>query len=376
MTTSGKLRTGTKGDKTAPTTLEPVVSEPVVTEPVVSEPDVSEPVTSEPVTSEPVTSEPVTSEPVTSEPASTTPTPATSTPSTATPEPTPVAERRTVPLGVTIPWGPLDSGALAATTAAIGVPPTHLQWYTGFGEAPDIAKLQAVVDAGAVPVVTWEPWVWTDGVEQARFSLATFTRGDHDAYLTQWADALAAWDRPVMIRFAHEMNGSWYPWAAGVNGNSAEQYVAAWRHVHDLFAARGADEVQWVWAPNVVYPGSTALTSLYPGDAYVDVVGVDGYNWGTSRSWETWKSPEQVFGATLAELRAVAPGKPLLISETASTELGGDKAAWVTDLFAWASAQPDLTGVIWFDENKETDWRISSSPESEAAFRGALVPVP
>jgi hypothetical protein len=291
-----------------------------------------------------------------------------------TPAPADPAPRLAVPLGVTVPWGPLDRAAVDATAATTGTRPAYLQWYTGFGEAPDVAKLQAVVDAGAVPVVTWEPWAYTDGVVQPRYALSTFTAGHHDALLTQWADALAAWDGPVMLRFAHEMNGSWYPWAAGVNGNTAGDYVAAWRHVHDVFAARGADNVRWVWAPNVVFPGSTPLTALYPGDAYVDVLGVDGYNWGTSVPWDTWRTPEQVFGATLAELRALAPGKPVLITETASSELGGDKAAWVTELFGWAAAQPGLTGVIWFDENKETDWRIASSPESGAAFREALGP--
>ncbi|WP_298458824.1 glycoside hydrolase family 26 protein [uncultured Cellulomonas sp.] len=298
-------------------------------------------------------------------------------PPTGSTTPAPAADdvaRRTVPLGVTVPWGPLDAQALAATAATVGVGPSYLQWYTGWGEAPDVAKLQAVVDAGAVPVVTWEPWVWTDGVTQPRFAMSTVVAGDHDAYLTAWADALAAWGGPVMLRFAHEANGDWYPWSAGVNGTTAADHVAAWRHVHDLFAARGAHAVQWVWAPNVVYPGSTPLTALYPGGDYVDVVGVDGYNWGTSVAWERWRTPAEVFDPTLAELRALAPGKPLLVTETASTELGGDKAAWVAALGTWAAAQPDLGGVIWFDENKETDWRLSSSPTSAAAFRAAFAP--
>jgi hypothetical protein len=303
-----------------------------------------------------------------------TPTPTPTPAPTPTPTPTPTSGTGatwSVPVGVTVPWGPVDQQRLADTTAVLRHVPAYLEWYTGFGEAPDVAKLQAVTDAGAVPVVTWEPWVWTDGVNQPAYALDRVTAGDFDAYLVQWADALAAWDRPVMLRFAHEMNGNWYPWSAGVNGNSAADYVDAWRHVHDVFAARGADDVQWVWAPNVVYPGSTPLTSLYPGDAYVDVLGVDGYNWGTSVSWGTWVSGRQVFEQTFAELRVLAPSKPLLVTETASSELGGSKAAWVDDLITWSAGQ-GLLGVIWFDENKETDWRIASSPESAAAFGAAL----
>ncbi|MGW6128819.1 glycoside hydrolase family 26 protein [Cellulomonas sp. NPDC055163] len=300
-----------------------------------------------------------------------TPTP-TGTP-TPSPTPTPTAPSTTwaVPVGVTVPWGPLDAQRLAGTTAMLRHVPAYLEWYTGFGEAPDVAKLQAVADAGSVPVVTWEPWVWTGGVDQPAYALDRVTAGDFDAYLVQWADALAAWDRPVLLRFAHEMNGSWYPWSAGVNGNTAADYVDAWRHVHDVFAAHGADEVRWVWAPNVVHPGSTSLTALYPGDAYVDVLGVDGYNWGTSVSWGSWVSGRQVFEQTFTELRALAPAKPLLVTETASSEAGGSKAAWVEDLVAWSAGQA-LLGVIWFDEDKETDWRMASSPESAAAFAAAL----
>lgn len=299
-----------------------------------------------------------------------TPTPTPTPTATATPTPAP-SPTWAVPFGVTVPWGPLDAQRLADTTAVLRHVPAYLEWYTGFGEAPDVAKLQAVTDAGAVPVVTWEPWVWTGGVDQPAYALDRITAGDFDAYLAQWADALAAWDRPVLLRFAHEMNGNWYPWSAGVNGNTAADYVDAWRHVHDVFAAHGADDVRWVWAPNVVYPGSTPLTALYPGDAYVDVLGVDGYNWGTSVPWGSWVSGRQVFEQTFAELRALAPAKPVLVTETASSELGGSKAAWVDDLITWSAGQ-GLLGIIWFDENKETDWRMASSPESAAAFGIAL----
>ena len=99
--------------------------------------------------------------------------------------------------------------------------------------------------------------------------------GAHDAHITDWATRLADWGSPVMLRFGHEMNGNWYPWAEGVNGNGAGDYVAAWRHVHDIFTRAGADNVQWVWNPNVPYYGSTPLDGLYPGADYVDVVALD-----------------------------------------------------------------------------------------------------
>ncbi|GIG29380.1 glycoside hydrolase family 26 protein [Cellulomonas marina] len=276
--------------------------------------------------------------------------------------------------GTTVPWGPLDARALGATETLVGRHVQYVHWYTGLGELPDPAKLQAVVDHGSVPVITWEPWVWTGGVDQPAYRLTEIAGGRWDAQLAAFADVLARWGGPVQVRWGHEMNGDWYPWGTGVNANAAGDYVRAYRHVHDVLTARGARQVTWVWSPNVVYPGSTPLAGLYPGDAYVDVVAVDGYNWGTSAPGKRWQTPAEVFDETLAQVRAVAPTKPLMIAETASTELGGDKAAWVRALFAWADAQPGLLAVAWFDEDKETDWRIASSRASVAAFREALAP--
>jgi beta-mannanase len=123
------------------------------------------------------------------------------------------------------------------------------------------------------------PWDYTGTETQPAYQLADIIAGTYDSYITGWATAAAAWGKPCYLRFAHEMNGNWYPWAEAVNGNTAGQYATAWQHVRDIFTAAGATNVKWIWAPNVLYSGSTALAGLYPGDSYVDVVGVDGYNY-------------------------------------------------------------------------------------------------
>ena len=245
--------------------------------------------------------------------------------------------------------------------------------YKDFGQAPPIADLNAVHARGATSLITWEPWLWGgNGANQPAFALDRITAGDYDTYIAQWGNALKTWGKPVMLRFAHEMNGNWYPWAEAANGNEAGDYVAAWRHVHDVMAATGATNVQWVWSPNVPYWGSTPLTGLYPGAGYVDVVGLDGYNWGTSASWSSWTPPASLFGEGLAALRSLAPGKAIMISETASAEAGGSKADWNTALVSYLAAQPDVTAFVWFHHNKEVDWRINSSAASATALAAAL----
>ncbi|MBE4717525.1 glycosyl hydrolase [Pseudarthrobacter sp. AB1] len=274
--------------------------------------------------------------------------------------------------GVATAGGPLASGELDDVAQLAGESPSTILFYKDFLQAPPITEMNSVRARGAVPLITWEPWAWGGGTEQPAYSLDRIAAGDFDAHITQWGQALAAWGHPVQLRFAHEMNGNWYPWAEGVNGNQAGDYVSAWRHVHDVVAATGAGNVSWVWSPNVPYYGSTDLAGLFPGVGYVDVVALDGYNWGTSASWSGWISPQDLFAPGIAQLRALAPGVPILISETASSEAGGNKAAWNAGLVSYLAAQPDVVGFVWFHLQKETDWRINSSATSASAFKSAL----
>jgi hypothetical protein len=274
--------------------------------------------------------------------------------------------------GVATPGGPSATAELDAVAGLAGEAPTVVLSYADFTRELDIPGLRAVAARGAVPLVTWEPWVAGAGTDQPAYALDRITAGDFDPYLRRWAEGLRDFGGPVMLRFAHEMNGSWYPWSEGVNGNGPGDYVAAWRHVHRVVTSVGTPHVSWVWSPNVPYAGSVPLAGLYPGGATVDAVALDGYNVGTSQYWSSWTTPEALFGPGLQELRTLAPGLPIVIAETASTELGGSKADWIRSLFSYLTAQPDVTAVVWFHFLKEADWRLDSSPASAAAVREAL----
>lgn len=274
--------------------------------------------------------------------------------------------------GLVVDGGPLAVSTLTQAAQSAGERPSVEMWYADFAQPVPVAQLDAVVSRGASPIITWEPWLWGGGLNQRAYALDRITAGDHDSYIRSWAVGLRNWGRPVTLRFAHEMNGSWYPWAEGVNGNGAGDYVAAWRHVHSIVTAAGATNVSWMWSPNTPPTGPVALSRLYPGAAYVNSVALDGYNWGTTRSWSSWTSPSALFGKGLTELRSLAPGKPIMIGETASAEGGGSKATWIRDLLKYLSAQPDVSGFIWFQMNKESDWRFNSSAASRIAFAAAL----
>ena len=273
-------------------------------------------------------------------------------------------------VGLAVAGAPTDlteaQSIASRTGAAIDQVTFYVAWSRG-GDFP-AADASRILGTGAVPELTWEPWDPTAGLNQPRYALDTITAGAHDAYLTRWARQIKAWNRPLVIRLAHEMNGSWYPWAEGVNGNGAGDHAAAWRHVVGIFRRAKVTNVTWTWAANVPYAGSTPLSALYPGDAYVGRVGLDGYNWGTTQSWSSWQSFGEVFGPGVSELRALST-RPIHISETGAPEgAGGDKAAWLADMWSWLDAHPEVRGVTYFSFLKEADWRVDSSEASLAAW--------
>jgi beta-mannanase len=247
-------------------------------------------------------------------------------------------------------------------------------YYTGWREEFNRYAFDSVAARGSIPFVTWEPWDYTNGTtNQPSYRLSAITGGAWDAYITRWAQAARAWGKPFGVRFAHEMNGNWYPWDEGVNGNVAGDYVKAWRHVRAIFRSVGATNVLWVWSPNVVGSNTTPLPGLFPGDADVDYVGIDGYNAGTALPWGGWKTFNQLFGETLRQVRTLSR-KQIMLAEVASAEAGGSKAAWITDFFNALDNNPDIFAFVWFNWNKEADWRIQSSDTARRAFASGVAP--
>jgi endoglucanase len=210
-------------------------------------------------------------------------------------------------------------------------------------------------------------------------SLDSIIRGSHDAEIRQLADGAKSLRRQFLFCPFWEMNGEWETWSGAKNNdpgthNGPLKFVAAWRHMHDIFVRRRATNAVWVWAPNksdVPRDSWNHWSRYYPGDRYVDWVGMDGYNWGTSApSWGSrWVSFEEVFRPLYRDFQR---RKPIMVAETASAEAGGSKRRWIADAAAAIKARfPDLVAVTWFDDNKptETDWRVDSSPGSLSAYK-------
>jgi hypothetical protein len=260
------------------------------------------------------------------------------------------------------PWEPEH---LDAVTTLLGRSPSIFLTYQSWQSRRfQVSDMQEIANRGAAHVVTWGP----DG-----YTLKSIAAGSHDAYIRDWAIGAARWGSTIYLRPMHEMNGDWYSWGRGVNGNTPDDFVLAWRHIHDIFTAEGAKNVRWVWSPNVRYGGRYPLANLYPGDAYVDWVGLDGYNWGSDPHLgrPIWQSFSEIFATSYDEItQRVAPGKPVMVAEVACTEHGGNKADWIRQTFdVELPLYPQIQAVIWFNQaDGPSDFRIDSSPGALAAF--------
>ena len=234
--------------------------------------------------------------------------------------------------------------------------------FRSFGKNPAFnpGEADALKKSGVVPMIGWEPFDPLNRESDESYSLQHIVDGDFDTIIENWADSLRAFNAPIMMRFAHEMNGKWYPWGVEVNGNTPELYIQAWRHVHNIFTDHGADNVSWVWSPNLVRENSRyKLSEFYPGDEYVDLMGLVGYGITNKDTYES------VFGASLEQLKAIS-SKSILITETAGSARLRDRAAWIKSFFANLAKDKQIIGFVWFQADKRKPWKLKTTDEATA----------
>jgi len=235
-------------------------------------------------------------------------------------------------------------------------------WNQAFAEAP----LKLSRERGALPLMDMDP----DGV-----TLTEIASGAKDSSFITWAKAVKSYGYPFFFRWAWEMNGTWFQWGSEAAKNPT-LYKEAWWHLHKLFEEQGATNITWVWCPNLSFSGSTSLSSLYPGDEYVDWTCLDGYNFGTNPAQpDSWKSFSTLYTSSYNELVSLAPSKPIMIGEMASTEYGGEKSAWITDAIGTQIPKnfPKIKAVVWYNKwDGGRDWPIETSTSATSAFAGAI----
>jgi len=281
-------------------------------------------------------------------------------------EPAEVSARAGTPLAEQVAFGAFTYGGVwqgmepvLRLETELGRPLAVVHWFMNWDHAYDPSMVAAVAAGGRVPLISWQPH---------RQDLHDIAAGHHDDYLRSWAQGIRTAPGTVYLRPFPEMNGDWVPW----NGDPTA-LRQAWTHLTTLFDHEGAHNVRWVWSPNVTDEPRTDTNRMehyYPGHDHVDVLALSGYNWGDTRPYIGWRSFERIFAAAYDRLTALG-AQPIWLTELASSDAGGDKPAWVRDMFA-STAFPRIEALIWFDEEKEADWRLTSSPEVVRAFQDAL----
>jgi len=262
-------------------------------------------------------------------------------------------------VGVYEPGAPGSWSRIAGFTDATGVKPGIVVYYSAWNEPFSMSFAQTAWDHRAYVLVQLEP---------KSVTLASIAAGRSDAYLRSYADAVVAFGHPVILSFGHEMNGSWYPW--GYGHASPAMFVAAWRHVVQVFRAAGAGNATWLWTVNSIegHGAASSLSQWWPGAAWVTWTGIDGYYY---QATDTFGS---VFGSTIAGIRTFSSA-PLLIAETA-VGTTTDRESQIDALFAGARSER-LAGVVWFDAAQhgglyQQDWRLEDDPAALAAFATAV----
>lgn len=244
---------------------------------------------------------------------------------------------------------------------ATGVRPQIVAQYLPFGDPYSGAEACTLARAGSELLVQWDPM---------RSSVQQIADGRWNQYVTQFARDVRAAGVPIVLSFGHEMNGSWYPW--GYRHVSPREFIAAWRHLHQVFAAAGARNVTWCWDVNHWDPALAGHAPNYeispprwwwPGARYVNWVGLDAY----------YETPADTFGnlfaAPLKALRKLTH-KPVLLAETAAAA-GPRQAAQIGTLFSGVRRR-HLVGAVWFDWNGREVWRLEGHSAAIAAFRAGV----
>lgn len=239
----------------------------------------------------------------------------------------------------------------------VGRQPNIVLCYASWGSAFQVSFAHIALAHGATMLVDLDP---TD------VSVGSIADGKQDSYLRSYAQEVRAFSHPVIISFAHEMNGDWYKW--GWTHASPRTWRRAWRHIVTVFRRVGADNVTWLWTVNYTTFGEGPIRDWWPGAAYVTWIGIDAYFDVAADDFESQFVP------TINDIRTFSHD-PIFIGETAVGPLAG-QAAKIPDLFAGVRRN-HLLGFLWFDKAQHQgvfhqDWRIEGQASAISAFRAAM----
>ena len=267
-----------------------------------------------------------------------------------------------------------------------------IMWYPTFADTFPTKECNKLKEQNILPHLTWELF-FPDSIayntmpNKGAYNLMDqVLNGKHDAYIEQFANDAKVFQRDILIRFLHEFNGNWYLWSGKKNGGEnggPQKVVAVWKYVVNKFRALGANNVKWIWNPHgpsidISTESWNHIINYWPGDSYVDWIGMDSYNWYPEDPWGGVR-PFRDFDNCFRDLydECIKLGEqPIMIAEFGTPEFdykGLRKSDWIKDaLYKIKNEYSKIKMFVWFNINKELDWRVNSSPEALEIFKEGI----
>ena len=236
-----------------------------------------------------------------------------------------------------------------------------ISFYVPWGDRDSINSNSVLISEiyknNALPMISWEPWasdfVISDSLPELKNEkniLQYIKSGDFDNYVKKFANYLKAFNKPVFLRFAHEFDNPFYPWST-TGGNSPEDFKEAWIHIYNIFEDCGSDNVVWVWNPWK----TETMQNYFPGNDYVDWVGITGLNYGMYNQDQQWHSFESLYRPVHDEIKKFT-NKPVMIAEFGSLKEGGNQAVWIEDgLKSINEKFMEIKAIVLFNSNVDAN---------------------
>ncbi len=250
--------------------------------------------------------------------------------------------------GIFEPSAPQDFEKLTVLETQLNYTFPILVRYQSFDENLPILALESAYERGRAVELTLQTGLYFTDNSSIIYHILD---GKYDDYFTQYAKQLKNFGHPVLFRLNNEMNGDWCWYSAAYYSKDTDLYKAVWRHIRTIFDDNGVDNVIWVWNPHdLSFPNFkwNHYLRYYPGDEYVDVIGLTGYNTGTYFIGEKWREFADIYPNTYAEYD-LHFAKPFMITEFGSNSVGGNKPAWLVRMFEQISQFNKIKIAIWWN---------------------------
>ncbi len=198
-----------------------------------------------------------------------------------------------------------------------------------------LSQVNTIHKNGKIPFIRLMPRSdFRKGGPDPLYTMQKIIDGKFDKALSEWAMDAKKTEIPLLVEFGTEVNGDWFPWNGSYNGggikhlygdknkaDGPERFRDAYRHIIDLFRSHGADNITWFFHVDAFgepQKNWNSIEKYYPGDKYIDWVGISVY--GPQTKDEPYRSFVEIMDIIYPAVLRISD-KPIAILELGITEL-------------------------------------------------------